>query len=155
MLSLRAITSNIPGGILWKKSSETFKQIPWKNPKKKFWLSFILKSNLITKSRYYLERKVSIKISELVTQSVTLFCVCQFYNSISYLENSKPLTWSVTTSSVNLHQVFKLWQFLPKLNNNKTLNEELEICFPKCTGRLGNFLMREVCQQDRRRCWHR
>ena len=34
--NLFTITANIKEGVLWKKSSETFKQSPWKIPKKKF-----------------------------------------------------------------------------------------------------------------------
>ena len=34
--NLFTITENMQEGVLWKKSSETFKQSPWKIPKKKF-----------------------------------------------------------------------------------------------------------------------
>ena len=35
MYNLFTVTTNIEGGVLWKKYSETFKQSPWKIPKKK------------------------------------------------------------------------------------------------------------------------
>ena len=44
---------------------------------------------------------------------------------------------------------------MPKLTNQKKLNEWLELYLGNFNARLGDFLMREICQQDRHGCWHR
>ena len=44
MHNLFTITTNIEGGVLLKKSSETFKQNPWKIPKKNFFFSKVARS---------------------------------------------------------------------------------------------------------------
>ena len=44
MHNLFTITANIEGSVLSKKSSETFKQNPWKIPKKKFFFSKVERS---------------------------------------------------------------------------------------------------------------
>ena len=38
------VTTNIQGGVLWEKSSETIKQNPWKIPKNEFIFTYVADS---------------------------------------------------------------------------------------------------------------
>ena len=49
---------------------------------------------------------------------------------------------------------FKLWRLSSKLTNMKKSNEEPETCFRKLNTHLGNFLIQEICRQNRRGCWY-
>ena len=80
----------------------------------------------VSNSKFYLifikikEIRISVKILELVTRSVTSFCVTQFRNSISLLENSKPqqnLDFEITSdffikwNKIQFKIIFKKWRF--------------------------------------------
>ena len=80
----------------------------------------------VSNSKFYLifikikEIRISVKILELVTRSVTSFCVTQFRKSISLLENCKPqqnLDFEITSdffikwNKIQFKIIFKKWRF--------------------------------------------
>ena len=44
---------------------------------------------------------------------------------------------------------------MPKLTNQKKLNEWSGLYLGNFNAHLDNFLMQEICRQDRHGCWHR